>query len=122
MFDAEGGALHQLLVSGVDLSRLGPIFITHHHYDHINDLYPVILSTATLGRVDTLHIYGPGGTQQIIDALLNGVYAPDIRFRIEENREVLRPPKVVTNGGRQSAMSQSMRLVQASRRWEVDGA
>ena len=97
LFDAGGGALHQLLVSGVDLSRLGPIFITHHHYDHINDLYPVILSTATLGRVDTLHIYGPGGTQQIVDALLNGVYAPDIRFRIEENREVLRR----TQGGHQ---------------------
>ena len=79
------------------MSRLGPIFITHHHYDHINDLYPVILSTATLGRVDTLHIYGPGGTQQIVDALLNGVYAPDIRFRIEENREVLRR----TQGGHQ---------------------
>ena len=122
LFDAGGGALHQLLVSGVDLSRLGPIFITHHHYDHINDLYPVILSTATLGRVDTLHIYGPGGTQQIVDALLNGVYAPDIRFRIEENAKSSAAPKVVTNGGRQSAMSQSMRLVQASRRWEMDGA
>jgi len=30
LFDAGGGALHQLLNSGVDLSRLGPIFITHH--------------------------------------------------------------------------------------------
>ena len=71
------------------MGGLGPIFITHHHYDHINDLYPVILSTAALGRVDTLHIYEPGGTQKIVDALLNVVYAPDIRFRIEENREVL---------------------------------
>ena len=97
LFDAGGGALHQLLVSGVDLSGLGPIFITHHHYDYINDMYPVILSTATLGRVDTLHIYGPGGIQYIVDSLLNGVYGPDIRFRIEENREVPRR----TQGGHQ---------------------
>ena len=97
LFDAGGGALHQLLVSGVDLGRLGPIFITHHHYDHINELYSVIIYTATLGRVDTLHIYGPGGTQRIVDTLLNVVYAPDIRFRIEENLEVLRR----TQGGHQ---------------------
>lgn len=73
LFDAGGGVLHQLLVSGVDLSRLDPIFITHHHYDHINDLYLVILSTATLGRVDTLHAYGRGGTRHIVDSLLHGV-------------------------------------------------
>jgi len=60
-------------------------------------LYPVIFATATFGRIDALHIYGPAGTRQIVDAFLNGVYGPDIRFRIEENREVIRR----TQGGHQ---------------------
>ena len=88
LFDAGGGAVHQLLQTGVDLSRLGPVFITHHHFDHINDLFAVIISSAMRGRERTLPIYGPAGTRQIVDALLNQVYARDIRFRLEEDRNV----------------------------------
>ena len=88
LFDAGGGAVHQLLQAGVDLSRLGPIFITHHHFDHINDLFAVIITSAMRGRERTLHIYGPAGTRQIVDALLNQVYARDIRFRLEEDRNL----------------------------------
>ena len=88
LFDAGGGAVHQLLQAGVDLSLVGPVFITHHHFDHINDLFAVIISSAMRGRERTLSIYGPAGTQQIVDALLNQVYARDIRFRLEEDRNV----------------------------------
>ena len=88
LFDAGGGAVHQLLQSGADLSRIGPVFITHHHFDHINDLFAVIITSAMRGRERTLQIYGPPATRQIVDALLNGVYASDIRFRIEEDRNV----------------------------------
>ncbi len=76
--------------AGVDVGRVSPVFITHHHVDHINDLYDVIFSTAGQGREGTLPIYGPAGTQQIVDALLNGVYASDNRFRLEEEKEVRR--------------------------------
>ena len=88
LFDAGGGAVHQLLQTGVDLSRVGPVFITHHHFDHINDLFAVIITTAMRGRERTLDIYGPVGTQKIVNALLDGVYAQDIRFRLEEDRNV----------------------------------
>lgn len=88
LFDAGGGAVHQLLNAGVDLSRIGPVFITRHHFDHINDLFAVIIVSAMSGRERTLPIYGPPGTRQIVDALLNQVYARDIRFRLEENRNV----------------------------------
>ena len=88
LFDAGGGAVHQLLQTGVDLSRVGPVFITHHHFDHINDLFAVIITTAMRGRERTLDIYGLVGTQKIVNALLDGVYAQDIRFRLEEDRNV----------------------------------
>lgn len=88
LFDAGGGAVHQLLQAGVDLSQIGPVFITHHHYEHINDLFAVIIASAMRGRERTLPIYGPPGTRLIVDALLNQVYAKDIRFRLEEDRNV----------------------------------
>ncbi len=90
LFDAGRGAVHQLFQAGVDVGRVGPVFITHHHVDHINDLYDVIFSTAGQGREGTLPIYGPTGTKQIVDGLLNQVYARDYRFRLEEARELHR--------------------------------
>ena len=88
LFDTGRGAVHQMYQAGVDVGRVSPVFITHHHVDHINDLYDVIFSTAGQGREGTLPIYGPAGTQQIVDALLNGVYARDNRFRIEEEKKI----------------------------------
>ena len=85
LFDAGPGAVHQLLQAEVDMSRIGPVFITHHHFDHIGSLFDVIIATAWKGREKTLHIYGPVGTHQIVDALLNGVYANDIRWRVEDD-------------------------------------
>ena len=87
LFDAGRGAVHQVFQAGVGVSRVGPVFITHHHFDHINDLFEVIISTAWKGREKTLQIYGPIGTKKIVDALLNDVYANDIRFRVEEDLE-----------------------------------
>lgn len=74
-----------MLQAEVDVGQVGPVFITHHHIDHIGSLIDVIIATAWKRREGTLHIYGPSGTQKIVHALLNGVYANDIRFRIEED-------------------------------------
>ena len=88
LFDCGRGTVHQLYQAGVDLRRISALFITHHHFDHINDLFDVLVSTAMRGRDHTLPIFGPPGTRAIVDALLNTVYAKDIRFRIEEDREL----------------------------------
>ena len=67
---------------------LQAIYNTHHHFDHINDLFDVIISSAMRGRDHDLKIYGPSGTKNIVSALLEDVYAQDIRFRIEEEKEI----------------------------------
>ena len=103
LFDTGRGTVHQLYQAGIDVGRVGPVFITHHHVDHINDLYDVIFSTANQGRTVTLPIYGPTGTQQIVDGLLNTVYARDYRFRLEEDREIQRHGYSRGAGSRQSA-------------------
>lgn len=87
-FDAGRGAVHQMYQAGVEINLVNPVFITHHHFDHINDLFDVIISSAMRGRNQDLKIYGPSGTRKIVSALLEQVYAQDIRFRIEEDKDI----------------------------------
>lgn len=93
LFDAGRGAVHQMYQAGVNVNLVNPVFITHHHFDHINDLFDVIISSAMQGRNHNLEIYGPSGTKKIVAALIEQVYAQDIRFRIEEDKDIHR------NGG-----------------------
>jgi ribonuclease BN (tRNA processing enzyme) len=44
LFDAGRGVVLQLVAAGVPLERVSPIFLTHHHYDHIGDLADMILT------------------------------------------------------------------------------
>lgn len=90
LFDAGRGAVHQMYQAGVEVNRVNPVFITHHHFDHINDLFDMIISSAMRGRAHDLEIYGPAGTKKIVRALLEQVYAQDIRFRIEEDKDIRR--------------------------------
>ena len=83
LFDCGRGAVTQLVRAGVPLAQVNPVFITHHHYDHISDLGDVILSTWLQGRPGALRVYGPAGTAEIVTALIDRVYAKDIRFRAE---------------------------------------
>lgn len=81
LFDAGRGVVNQLVRAGVPLDSVNPVFITHHHFDHIGDLYDVALATWMYGRKDELRIYGPPETRRIIDALLTQVYDKDRQWR-----------------------------------------
>ena len=54
LFDAGRGVTVQLVKAGVPLAAVNPVFITHHHFDHIGDLYDVMLATWMAGRKDAL--------------------------------------------------------------------
>ena len=81
LFDAGRGATVQLVKTGVPLAAVNPVFITHHHFDHIGDLYDVMLATWMAGRKDALRIYGPPETERIVNALITQVYDKDIYWR-----------------------------------------
>ena len=55
--------------------------MTHHHFDHISDLYGVILNTCVEGHRHALRIEGPPGTRDIVSALLDHVYDRDREWR-----------------------------------------
>ena len=84
LFDAGRGVATQLGRAGIPVTDVGPVFITHHHFDHIGNLGDMILSSWNLGRKTSLSIYGPQGTEAIVKALLNEVYKSDIAFRQKE--------------------------------------
>lgn len=83
LFDAGRGVVNQLTRAGVPLACLNPVFITHHHFDHIGDLYDVMLATWMAGRQEALRIYGPPETRRIVDALLTQVFDKDWQWRSE---------------------------------------
>lgn len=81
LFDSGRGVVVQMTKAGVPLAKLGPVFVTHHHFDHIGDLYDVMLATWMSGRKGALQIYGPPDTTRIVDALLTQVYDKDWKWR-----------------------------------------
>src|SRR5262245_40267445 len=81
LFDTGRGVVLQLVAAGIPLERVAPIFLTHHHYDHIGDLADVILTSWLQGRQHALPVIGPPGTRAIVTALLEQVYDRDIMFR-----------------------------------------
>ena len=84
LFDAGRGATTQLSRIGVHPKQIDHIFITHHHFDHISCLDDVLLTAWNNGRSETIHVAGPEGTADIVDALLNRIYVRDIAFRLKE--------------------------------------
>jgi ribonuclease Z len=81
LFDAGRGVTVQLTKANVPVAGVNPVFITHHHFDHIGDLYDLVLASWMAGRTDALRIYGPPETERIVNALLTQVYDKDIYWR-----------------------------------------
>lgn len=81
LFDAGRGVMVQLVRAGVPLDGVGPVFVTHHHFDHIGDLFDVMLNSWIAGRKKPLTIYGPPETGRIVEALTTQVYDKDIAWR-----------------------------------------
>lgn len=85
LVDAGRGAVHQLSRVGVDVTQVDRVLLTHHHYDHIGDLGVLLLSAWAEGRNAPVRVAGPPGTGEIVSALVDTVYAADIRWRQAEH-------------------------------------
>ncbi len=73
-------------VKALAMAGLTRLFLTHHHSDHTAGLPDLLLTPWVIERNAPLVIYGPKGTQSMVDHLL-AAYAEDIR----ERREGLEP-------------------------------
>lgn len=80
LFDCGRGVNTQLLRAGLSPADVDVIFITHHHADHIGDLGDVLIAAWQGGRVRPLDVYGPQGTEAIVNGLFDHVYAREVAF------------------------------------------
>lgn len=83
MFDVGRGAIRGVGAKGLPIASIGPLFISHHHVDHIGELANYLITSWIEGRREPLKVYAPRGTAAIVDALFVSVYDRDIAFRTE---------------------------------------
>ncbi|MSQ54012.1 MAG: MBL fold metallo-hydrolase [Betaproteobacteria bacterium] len=83
MFDVGRGSIQGVARKGLPIAGIGPLFISHHHVDHIGELANFLITSWIEGRRQPLRVYGPPGTAAIVDVLLKSVYDRDIAFRTE---------------------------------------
>jgi ribonuclease BN (tRNA processing enzyme) len=77
---AAAARLHR--IQPLEASQLRIVFLTHLHSDHTVGLADLILSPWTLERREPLAVYGPPGTQAMVEHIL-AAYRADIRNRLD---------------------------------------
>ncbi|RLM90334.1 MBL fold metallo-hydrolase [Halobellus sp. Atlit-38R] len=79
LVDCGPRTVYELLRNGIDPGSISELLFTHHHVDH-NAAFPhFAISSWTAGR-ESLRVYGPDGTDDLIEALYN-VYEEDLAYR-----------------------------------------
>lgn len=77
LFDCGEGTQRQLMISSASFMQITKIFISHFHGDHFLGLPGLIQSMALNNRENELHIYGPEGTEALVDILMKlGYFNP----------------------------------------------
>jgi ribonuclease BN (tRNA processing enzyme) len=89
--DCGNGVARQMVLAGVDLTRLRHVFITHHHSDHNADFGTLVLLAWAAGLRTDVDTWGPPPLARMTDLFFE-MSAPDIDVRVrDEGRAPLRP-------------------------------
>ncbi|RLG70854.1 MAG: ribonuclease Z, partial [Methanobacteriota archaeon] len=81
LFDCGEGAQRQMMKAKFSYMRVNHIFITHLHCDHFLGVAGVLQTLSLTHRKTPIHIYGPEGTTNEVEKLLQiGVYG--LRFEV----------------------------------------
>lgn len=67
LFDCGEGAQRQLMLAGISPFKIGSIFITHLHADHLLGLGGLIQTMSFWGRENEVCIYGPKGIGKFVE-------------------------------------------------------
>jgi ribonuclease Z len=94
LFDAGDGAQRSMETLNFPSAKLGAVFVTHFHSDHIADLGEVMSRTWMIGRATPLPVFGPAGIERIVEGF-NTIYASDERYRHAHHGDKLMPLGIV---------------------------
>ncbi|MEO9633382.1 MAG: MBL fold metallo-hydrolase [Parasphingorhabdus sp.] len=73
LVDVGDGAAGQLSKANMQTAMLDGVFISHLHFDHTGGLAAILGLRFQTNARQTLTIYGPPGTQQLVDGLLDSM-------------------------------------------------
>lgn len=83
LIDAGDGVSAQVVRSGHSLLKVRAVFLTHHHMDHTAGLGGIIAFNWSLVRRTPLLIYGPPGTETLVQRALSYFSISEDIFRRE---------------------------------------
>jgi ribonuclease Z len=94
LFDAGRGVCMRLAGAGVLPVMLDAVVLTHLHSDHICDLNDVVTTQWVMSpQPKVLPIFGPGGTQEVVDGLM-AMLRPDVGYRIAHHEDLTWEPQL----------------------------
>jgi ribonuclease Z len=80
LVDAGRGVMMRVAGANLAPKNIRAVFLTHLHSDHIDGLPDVFHTTWQFGRSTPFELYGPTGTQDLVDGIMK-FYAADIHIR-----------------------------------------
>ncbi len=78
--DIGSGAYNNMATWRWPLNRIGGVFLTHFHSDHIGDLGELNMNSWSQGRAGPMDVYGPPGVEQVVKGY-STAYALDQGYR-----------------------------------------
>ncbi|MBI5949447.1 MAG: MBL fold metallo-hydrolase [Chloroflexi bacterium] len=90
LVDCGWGAARRLIPSGVRPPSIDVAIFTHMHTDHMTDVPDFLFQRWVGGATVPLRVYGPEGTQEMIDGFLLALRR-DIGFRLAHHGDKLSP-------------------------------
>mgnify|MGYP003630583897 CR=1 FL=1 len=73
LVDVGDGTAGQLSKANMQTAMLDGVFISHLHFDHTGGLAAILGLRFQTNATQTLTIYGPPGTQELVDGILNSM-------------------------------------------------
>lgn len=89
--DTGPGSWNRMALLRIPAERIGGVFITHFHSDHIGDLGEFNLQSWVAGRQGPLPVFGPPGVERVVSGY-NEAYALDQIYRVEHHGAALLDP------------------------------
>lgn len=82
LIDCGPKTVYGLMDAGIRFGEIETLFFTHHHMDHNASFFHFVFTSWTEGGRESLTVYGPDGTERLVDALYD-IYGEDIAYRQE---------------------------------------
>jgi len=88
LFDCGEGTQRQMKITGISLSKVTRILISHWHGDHVLGLPGLLLTIASMELSKGVEIYGPRGSKKAFQSLFGGIdFETKFNIKISEVHE-----------------------------------